>query len=397
MISEELIESSNNAINQSSKRFTRYLYKELPWDSRLIGLKGARGVGKTTLLLQHLRLNKLYYPQSLYLSMDDLFFTQNTLVDTAVYFRKNGGKILVLDEVHKYATWSQEIKILYDRYPDLQIIFTGSSIIDISKQEGDLSRRALMFTLQGMSYREYLLAKYEMELPVLSLAEILANDFRHKFPKDFLPLRYFGEYLEKGYYPFTLTESSHYRQKLRQLCRQVVEYDMAEMKGFDIRHAKKMATLLYIIAQQVPFTPNLTKLAEKSGIHRNSVNNYLYFLEEAQLIKLLQAPGISVSLLQKPEKIFLENCNIAYALAEKRPEIGSMRETFFCNQLKISHQVQAAPQSDFLVDQSYTFEIGGKNKRRNQIEGIENAFLVSDDLEWGYHGNIPLWIFGMMY
>jgi predicted AAA+ superfamily ATPase len=397
MISEELIVVSEKKIAESSALFIRYMEAVVPWESQLIGIKGARGVGKTTLLLQHLRKHNLLYPKGLYLSLDDLFFTQNNLVDTAVYFRKNGGKVLVLDEVHKYPTWAKEIKVLYDRYTDLQIIFTGSSIIDMARQEGDLSRRALLFTMQGLSYREYLKIVHGLTLPVLRLDDILANRYKELFPEDFLPLQHFSAYLEKGYYPFTLKDSANYFQRLRQLSRQVVEYDMAELKGFDIRHARKMATLLYIIAQQVPFTPNLTKLAEKAGIHRNTITSYLYFLEDAQLINLLQSPGIGVGRLQKPEKVFLENPNLAYALADRRPEIGAIRETFFYNQIRAHHRVNFPEKGDFLVDDTWTVEVGGRNKNLRQLEGVSNAVVVSDDLEWGFAGHVPLWTFGMMY
>jgi predicted AAA+ superfamily ATPase len=397
MIPEELIEVSDLAIERASRRFVRYMENEIPWENQLIGIKGARGVGKTTLILQHLQKLNYTYPLGFYVSLDDLFFTQRTLLETAAYFHRNGGKILVLDEVHKYPNWAQEIKNIYDRYPQLQVVFTGSSIIDITRQVGDLSRRALLFTMPGLSYREYLILEYELEMPRLSLDQILEGNIQKLFPKDFRPLQYFQEYLERGYYPFTSDDTLHYYQRLRQLSRQIVEYDMAEMRGFDIRHARKMNTLLYIIAQQVPFTPNLTKLAEKSGIHRNSVTNYLYYLEEARLLLLLQAPGMGVGLLQKPEKVFLENPNLAYALAASKPEIGTIRESFFFNQLHVNHRINHSKKGDFLVDDTYIFEIGGKNKNNHQISDTENAFVVSDSVEWGYRGNVPLWAFGMMY
>lgn len=397
MITKELIEASEQTIERTSNRFQRHMLENIPWNNQLIGIKGSRGVGKTTLILQHLKKLNLSYPNIIYVSLDDLYFTQHTLVDMASYFYKNGGRVIALDEVHKYPNWSREIKNIYDRYPELKVVFTGSSIIDINKQEGDLSRRALMFTLNGLSYREYLSLTHQLTLPTLTLSQILQGNLKKHFPSDFRPLAYFQDYLRNGYYPFYNEDKLYYHQRLRQLCRQVVEYDMAEIQGFDIRHARKMSTLLYIIAQQVPFTPNLSKLATKAGIHRNSITNYLYFLEAAKMLQLLQSPGFGVGLLQKPEKVFLENTNLSYALASEKTDIGSARETFFYNQVKVNHRINHSPYGDFLVDDTWTFEVGGKHKNKQQIKGVDNAYVVSDDLEWGYKGHIPLWIFGMMY
>ncbi len=396
---EELIEISENLVTKVSLTFKRYLFGTVKWQDRLIGIKGARGTGKTTMLLQWLNMLPLPIGQKLYLSLDELYFTTHSLTDTARTFYQEGGKVLVLDEVHKYPTWSQEIKNLYDRYPDLQIIFTGSSIIDISRQEGDLSRRALLYELKGMSYREYLNFIHRLDFPTIDLEKLLSPgfDLRALFPGEFKPLAHFQEYLQGGYYPFAGTDKLSYYTKLRQLVRTIVEYDMAELKGFDIRHAKKMLQLLYVVAQQVPFKPNINNLASKTGIHRNSINSYLSFLSEARLLHLLMKKGTSVAVLQKPEKIFLENTNLLFALSDTLPNAGTVREVFFNNQLQVSHTITYSDHTDFEVDHTWSFEVGGKNKGNKQIVHIPEAHTVKDNLEYPAGRSYPLWVFGFLY
>lgn len=395
----ELLEQSDRLINSVSMNFSRYLMDEINWDNRLIGIKGARGTGKTTMLLQWLRKLKLPPSKVAYLSIDDMYFTVNSLLDTGRDFHLKGGKVLVLDEVHKYPGWAREVKNLYDRYSDLQIVFTGSSIINISKQEGDLSRRALIYELHGLSYREYLLLNKITNVGRISLQTIINTDksLRDLFQKDFRPMEYFQDYLAYGYYPFSVEDKEGYPQRLRQLVRNIVESDMAELKGFDIRNAKKMLQLIYIIAQQVPFKPNIIKLAEKSRIHRNSVSNYLYFLEEARLINMLYPSGSSIATLQKPEMIYLNNTNLMFAMASGKPMTGSIRETFFYSQLIVQHKVRHPKASDFEIDGRYIFEIGGKNKGRGQIQGLKNAYIVKDNMEYPVGNALPLWLFGFLY
>lgn len=396
---EELIEISENLITKTPLSFKRYLFDIIQWQDRLIGIKGARGTGKTTILLQWLKESSIPLGKKLYLSLDELYFTTNSLTDTARNFYQEGGKVMVLDEVHKYPNWSQEIKNLYDRYDGLQIIFTGSSIIDIARQEGDLSRRALLYELKGLSYREYLNFTQQLNLPPITLEKLVwsGSGFRSMFPEDFKPLVYFKDYLQFGYYPFSTANKLSYYPRLRQLTRAIVEFDMAELRGFDIRHAKKMLQLLYVIAQQVPFKPNINSLASKTGIHRNSINNYLYFLSEARLVHLLHKNGISVSTLQKPEKIYMENSNLLFALSDTTPTSGTIREVFFCNQLQTLHAITYTDTADFEVDSKYIFEIGGKNKGSKQIAGKQNAWLVKDDLEYSAGRALPLWAFGFLY
>lgn len=396
---ELLLEQSEYYLNGCREDFHRFLYDKIKWDNRLIGIKGARGTGKTTLSLQWLKSQQLPVGKVAYFSLDDLYFTHHSLKETITTFYKRGGKILVLDEVHKYKNWSIDLKSVYDMYKDLKIVFTGSSIIDISKQEGDLSRRALIYELPGLSYREFLILKHGIHLPVFKLEDILENaaELRKQLPATFRPLEFFSEYLLTGYYPFMMEDQESVHQKIHQLIRAIVEVDMAELKDFDIRNAKKMLQLIYVIAQQVPFKPNLKSLAEKTNIHRNSLNNYLFYLEEARIISLLRPAGNSTATLQKPEKIYLNNTNLLYALAEQRVETGNLRETFFYSQVGACMKIHMPKKGDFLVNNKYTFEVGGKEKSAKQLTGVKNAWVVNDDLEYPTGRHLPLWMFGCLY
>lgn len=394
-----LLEQSEYLLENTSLDFKRFLFGEIAWKNRLIGIKGARGTGKTTLCLQWLKQQKLPANKAAYFSLDDLYFTTHNLKETIIQFHKQGGKIIVLDEVHKYKNWSIEIKNLNDIYADLKIIFTGSSIIDISRQQGDLSRRAIIYELPGLSYREFLGLKHHICIPAYSLETILNDVFaiKKEMPRGFRPLEHFTEYLQSGYYPFIMEDIQTVHLKINQLIRTIIEYDMAELKDFDIRNAKKVLQLLYVIAQQVPFKPNLVKLSEKTDIHRNSLNNYIHFLEQAKLIVALQPAGKSTAILQKPEKIYLHNTNILFALAENQVEKGNVRETFFLSQLLPLHKVQMPRHGDFLINNRYTFEVGGKDKSLKQVAGIKNAWIVKDDLEFPVGLELPLWMFGFLY
>jgi predicted AAA+ superfamily ATPase len=395
----KLLEQSEYQLSNVSLDFKRFLFDKIKWNNRLIGIKGARGTGKTTLLLQWLKQQNLPASKASYFSLDDLYFTNHSLKETVTQFHKEGGKFLVLDEVHKYKNWSTEIKNIYDIYVDLKIIFTGSSIINISKQQADLSRRAVIYELPGLSFREFLSLKYKIQISVFPFENILNNPtgLKKLLPNSFRPLEHFNEFLKTGYYPFMMEDVETVHQKINQLIRTIVESDMSELEDFDIRNAKKILQLIYVIAQQVPFKPNLVALAEKTNIHRNSLNNYLHYLEQAKLIALLQPAGKSTATLQKPEKIYLNNTNLLFALAEKQVETGNLRETFFLSQLSVISKIQMPKQGDFLVDSTYTFEIGGKGKSGKQIEGIKNAWVVKDDLEFPVGNELPLWMFGFLY
>ncbi|MBB5436946.1 hypothetical protein HDC92_000610 [Pedobacter sp. AK017] len=396
---EAILQKSDSLVQLVNLEFKRYLFHQVKWNNRLIGIKGARGTGKTTLILQHLKELNLKPTQAAYFTLDDLYFTTNSLVETAEQFYRGGGKFLFLDEVHKYEGWSRHIKNLYDFYPDLKIIFTGSSIIDIAREEADLSRRALMYDLQGLSYREYLSFMNVLSVPAFTVDELLnpERSWRSTFPAGFRPLQYFNDYLRQGYYPFFTEDPETLSDRLQQLIRIIVEYDMAELHDFDIRNARKMLQLFYVLATNVPYKPNITELAKKSTVHRNTINNYLSFLEQARLIRQLYPTGISMATLQKPEKIYLDNTNLAYALSDIEPNEGNLRETFFASQLAAKYKLNYTPTGDFMVNGKWTFEIGGKNKSKKQLVGIQDAYRVIDDVEFPVNDALPLWLFGFLY
>lgn len=394
-----LHEQSQRLLVNTPMDYKRYLFHEVKWKNRLIGIKGARGTGKTTLVLQWIKSQNLSAERAIYLSLDDIYFTTNSLKATVDEFYKLGGEIVVLDEVHKYKNWSREIKNIYDFYPSLKIIFTGSSIIDISKQQGDLSRRSIVYELHGLSYREYLSFKGVITLPSFSLEDLLMGKphDRSHWPGDFRPLQYFQEYLEYGYYPFVSEDMQSVHHRIRQMVRTIVESDMSELEEFDLRNAKKILQLISIIAQQVPFKPNMSSLAAKTSIHRNTLGAYIHYLEQARLISLLHEEGKSVSTLQKPEKIFLNNTTLMAALATEGCDTGTLRETFFQSQLLPRYSLSAPKQGDFTVNDKYTFEVGGKGKTGAQIEKKKNAWVVRDGTEFSSGKSIPLWMFGFLY
>lgn len=394
---EHLTDTSSRLVAEAPDKFHRYLFHHLKQGKRVVGIKGARGTGKTTLLLQKLKALAQPASKAMYVSLDDLYFTENRLFDLGSDFYKRGGRWLFLDEVHKYPGWAKDLKKLYDYYSDLQVLFTASSIIEISKEEADLSRRIRMYELPGMSYREYLNFRHGFDFQPISLGEIMEGTFDNTLVAQFKPLEYFIDYMRTGYYPFYEEDVGDYYNTLRQMVRFIVEYDMAELRGFDVRNARKMEQLLYVVAQSVPFKPNISKLADRIKIHRTSLGNYLIFLEKARLLNQVFPAGKGIPTMQKAEKLYLENTNLAYALSDERPQIGNIRETFFQNQLSTTHKIRIPQTGDFEVDGKYVFEIGGKNKSRRQVKDLSNAHVVRDDVEFPSPATLPLWIFGFLY
>ncbi len=392
-----LVEQSQRIINSVRSDYKRFLYYKINWNNRLIGIKGARGTGKTTIVLQWLKSLNLPASTVLYLSLDDIYFSSNSLKETVDLFYKQGGKILVLDEVHKYPDWSIVVKNIYDFYPELKIIFTGSSIIELSKQKGDLSRRVIMYDLPGLSYREYLGIKNIAHFNPITLTEILENKVSGIISNDFRPLAHFQNYLNFGYYPFGIDNEEDIYQRINQLVRTIVEVDMASIESFDVRNSPKMLQLISIIAKQVPFKPNISELSEKTGIHRNTLNSYLYYLEQAKIIALLFPAGISSALLKKPEKVLFNNTTLLSALGNGNNNKGTLRETFFLSQISSLYNVHYPKSGDFMVNEKYVFEIGGKTKSQKQLTNIDNSFVVADDLEYSVGNRLPLWLFGFLY
>lgn len=381
-----------------TKSIRNYM-QTIDWSSRLIGVKGSRGIGKTTLLLQYLKINFEADNKALYISLDDLYFTTHKLYDLVENFHQKGGELIAIDEVHRYENWAIEIKNLYDDFPNLKIIFTGSSLLHIQYVKADLSRRAVVYEMPGLSFREFLEFENEIKLATYSLEEILENHTKISMEiiQKVKPLAQFSEYLQIGYYPFYKENKNVFQQKLSALILTVLEVDIAQFASLQISNIVYLKKLLAIISQSVPFKPNIKKLSERTGISPNTMKNYLKLLHDAELINLLYVEDKGIQSLAKPEKIYLNNTNLMHNLANENANIGNLRETFFFNQLVYQNKVKADTKADFYVNQKYHFEIGGKNKRQKQIKDLENAFVVKDDLEIGNGNVVPLWLFGFLY
>ena len=379
--------------------FVRNLMNEIDWNARLIGLKGARGVGKTTLLLQRCKLYHKLDGSSLYVSVDNIWFSEHKLYDFASDFAKKGGRYLFLDEVHKYPNWSQELKNIYDDFPELNIVFTGSSLLEIINAKADLSRRAVVYEMQGFSFREYLNMTLKLNLQSYSLYEILENHIMiaQNVLKEVKVLKYFEHYLKYGYYPYYNELPDLYYSRVNEVVNLIIETEIPLLRSVDIAYTRKIKQLLLIISESAPFVPNVSKLSERIGITRNALLSYLNALNESRLIISAHKSSGGISVLQKPDKIYLENPNLMYALSDSNVNMGNVRETFFANQLQYKYKINVSEHSDFYVDNQYTFEIGGKDKGKKQINAISDSYVVSDDIEYGFNEKIPLWLFGFLY
>ena len=388
---DSLFEYSNQLIARVDTAFIRYSYHRMNWQNRLIGLIGPRGVGKTTLVLQYIKSN-LNLQQTLYVTAEDFYFAKNRLTDLAEDFVKSGGKYLFIDEIHKYPDWSKELKLIYDYHQDLKVVFTGSSVLDIRKGSSDLSRRAVVYTMQGLSFREYLMLFHQKKVPKFTLEDIVNHQV--DVPQIPRPLPLFADYLKKGYYPFA--KEDDFGLKLQQVVNQTLEVDIPTYAEMNIATGRKLKQLLAIVAQSAPFKPNMSKIAEMLKISRNNIADYLLYMEEAGMVAQLRGPTKGIRALGKVDKVYLDNTNLVYNLAEEQQNTGNVRETFFLNQLRVNHQISSSVLADFKVD-TMDFEIGGKNKDLKQIKNAEKGFLVKDDIERGFLNTIPLWHFGLMY
>lgn len=396
---DPLISKSARKIRDTSVSFERYLHKRINWSDRLIIIKGARGVGKTTLLLQHIKARFGISEEVLYASLDDLWFTDNKLTELAEQFYKLGGTYLFLDEVHRYPNWSQEVKNIYDDYPELQMVLTSSSALHIYSGKGDLSRRAVVYDMQELSFREFIALKEDMSLPVYSLEEITENfvELSSQLSEQIKPVKLLRDYYRFGSYPYFLENRDKYHQRLEATINTIIEVDLPAILNIDYSSVHKLKKLLYVLSTSVPFKPNITELSRKVGVARDTLLRYLQHLSEAHLLLLLRSSKKGMSYMAKPEKIYLHNTNIMNALAVENTRIGTLRETFFLNQVRAVLTVNDHPKADFLVDESFVFEVGGKNKTTKQIQGLSDAYVVADDIEIGYGNKIPLWLFGFLY
>ena len=396
---DKLINKCRRLLALVNTDVVRELMQQINWDQRLISIRGARGVGKTTLMLQYLKLNGCDCKRSLYISMDSVYFATHTLLEFVERFYQLGGKQLLIDEVHKYPSWSREIKEIYDSYPDLRVVVSGSSLLNILNADADLSRRCIPYEMQGLSYREYLWMVKGIHLPAITLKELLSdpNGFCDNINSQCRPLAYFKEYLQEGYYPFILKGKMEYHLRIENVVNFILDVELPQSCGVEIGNIRKMKSLLAVLASKVPMQVDMTKIAAAAGVSRNTLLAYMQYLSRARLLNLLYAGDDSVKKMQKPDKIYLENPNLIVTLALDEPNIGTVRETFLVGQLCYQHKVEYTKTGDLLVDRLYTIEIGGKSKDGKQIASLEDAYIASDDIEYAAGNKIPLWAFGFLY
>jgi predicted AAA+ superfamily ATPase len=388
-----LINYMKEQLELVSLAFKRYNYDKLPWEARLVGLMGPRGVGKSTLILQHIKSKSPEEKaKSLYVSADHSYFTTSTLIETANQFVREGGEWLYIDEVHKYEGWSQELKQIYDSHPGLHVFFTGSSILDIIDGEADLSRRVILFDMQGLSFREYLEMFHGIKTPIRSLEDILNGKTEIEGLQHPIPL--FNQYLREGYYPFS--KEGFFQQRLQQVIRLTMEVDIPQYANMSPATGKKLRRMLSIIASNVPYKPEATGLANEIKVSRNDIPTYLLYMEKAGMIGQLRDETGGMRGLGKTEKVYLDNTNIIYALSGENANIGNVRETFFYNQTRLALDVTSSKVSDFSIGK-YTFEIGGAKKSHRQIKDVADSFIVRDDTEYANGDILPLWAFGLLY
>lgn len=393
---DRLFKISEKRKKEVQTHFVRYLYNDIDWTPSLILIKGARGAGKTTLLLQHFKNNP---ENALYLSLDDFYFESNRLLLLVEDLYESGYRTFYLDEVHQYQHWSKDLKNLYDNYPDVQIIATGSSALQIDKGSADLSRRMTVYQLFGLSFREYLELELNVKIPAISLQDLLEHheEYSVQINDTMQPLKHFEDYLKFGYYPFYRLDNKFYHQKLQQTIHLTLDVDLPAVESLSFSTIKGMKNLLFILSQLVPYKPNIQTLANKIDSPRNSVLKALDLMDKSKILNLLRSDTKGVSYLQKPEKIYLQNTNLLYVFNDVPPNKGNLRETFFFNQLQAKHPVTAPKFGDFMIDETYTFEIGGKDKTTKQISGVPLSYIAADDIKFGSQRRIPLWLFGFLY
>ena len=393
-----LFEFQENLVRSVKNDFRRYLHKQINWKQRMIGIKGPRGTGKTTLMLQRLKYDLGFPSDALYMTADHTWFYNHTLLETANDWYRQGGRILFIDEVHKYPHWSAELKNIYDGLPEIQVVFSASSALDIYRGEADLSRRVVSYSLAGLSFREFLSFTKGIDFDAVNINDIVKDhrNISRIITEGFRPLPAFHKYLQIGYLPIIIEGEDSYLLKLPQVINTIVDTDLAYIAGYNTGTATKVKKLLGVIADSVPFKPNIAALSRKLDLSRDSVYQYIYQLKDAKLLNTLSLAGKGVSTLQKPDKIFLENTNLAFALKEK-PDIGNIRETFVLNQLlNTGLKVSSPTEGDFTTN-GLTIEVGGKNKNTSQVRHLDNYIIAADNIETGVGNKVPVWLFGFLY
>ena len=395
---EKICKMSADLVADTVLDFKRYLYSKIDWDSRLVCIKGARGVGKTTMALQHIA--EMSDPgKALYVSLDNIWLDAKDVYSLAEYHLGHGGTHFCIDEVHKLENWQDLIKSLNDNLKRLKVVYSGSSMLKLEKRGGDLSRRQTPYVLDGLSFREYLQFERVADLPPVSLPDILSNhvEIARRICREFAVLKYFDSYLASGYYPFYKDEPQHYLERIVAAANQVIEVDYPEIEDIEISTVRKARRMLNVLASSAPLTPNMDKLYRELGTDRKQGLKIVYALERAGLLSLLTSSRKeTLKNLPTPDKIYCGNPNLMKALVAQ-PNVGTARETFFLCQLRHAHHVTYPPQGDFLVDGKYLFEVGGAGKGFDQIKNLPDSFIANDDVEVGFGNKIPLWLFGFLY
>ena len=395
---EVLIDYQERLLRKVTNTFNRFLLFKINWKHRMIGIKGPRGAGKTMMMLQYLKFDLGLPPDALYVTADHTWFYNHSLLDTATEWYQQGGRRLFIDEVHKYPKWSRELKNIYDGLPEMQVIFSASSALDIYRGESDLSRRVISYTLPGLSFREYLSFTTGHKFNTVNVKDIVKNhrSVARQITEQLQPLPHFRNYLRNGYLPIIAEGEDEYPLKLEQIINTIVDTDLAYIASYNTGTAIKVKKLLAVIAESVPFKPNISSLARKLEMSRDSIYQYIYQLKDARLLNILSSEGKGESVLQKPDKIYLENTNLIYTITEK-PEAGNIRETFLLEQLvNAGIKVTVPPRGDFLAE-DIIIEVGGKNKVATQVKDFSNYLIAADNIETGIGTKVPLWLFGFLY
>ena len=394
---DKLFEKSNKILKLQNYAYKRYFYHTIDFDDKMLGILGSRGVGKTTVIVQYLNSLDIAKGKKLYLSADSIMTSLVSLYEIADEFSKSGGKVLAIDEIHKYKDFEKELKEIYD-FLDLKVIFSGSSAMQLEHKKADLSRRAVLYRVKGLSFREFLELKLNKEFTAYSIEEILENhtDIASEITSQIKPFEYFKEYLEYGYYPYYFENSETYTLKLEETVNTVIESDLPIIFNIEPQSIQKLKQLVSLVCSSKPYELNITSLSKKIGINRNTLYQYIYYLNMGNIFTSLKAKAKGNTIFSKPQKLYLNNPNLSFSYCQSN-EIGTIREQFFLNMLSQKHEVSYPKQGDFLVDEKYTFEIGGKNKGFDQVKDIENSYVVKDDVEVGFNRSLPLWLFGFVY
>lgn len=398
---ESLFKKHDRLITVTSTEIIRQWANSINWDARLMAIRGPKGVGKTTMILQYIKLNyKLLDRQVLYVSCEDKYFSNHSLLSLAEQFYLNGGRHLFLDEVHKYDDWSNEIKEIYDFYPTMRVVLSGSSLLSMTEGDADLARRCINHDIQGLSFREFLHFYKGIKMPVYPLEQVLENPapLIEEMNKHGRPIALLKEYLKYGYYPYYLNNETDYHIAIQQVVNKIIDIELPRICGVDLNNTRKIKSLLTILCASVPFQVDITKLATQSGLKRDTIINYLSYLDKAKLIRLLYSDLKNIKRMQKPDKIYIDNTNLLNAWATTPIQIGTIRETFVANQLSVNHVVEfRKTNGDFLVDSKYTFEVGGDDKDFQQIANVADSFILADDMETAIGKKLPIWVVGFDY